>query len=361
MSAGHSQLLTRQNLIVANVVLVLILAASLAFSFWYFSARGTIVRGGEVTAGIRPVLAVSGPGRGQYPAFVRPMGVAFGPDGGLHVLDTGNDRVVVLTPEGRFESEFGGFGALAPPAGLEPSWSEGLMNNPVGIDVDDSGLTYVADLRNRQVQVFDSEGGFLRRFPDPSDVIGTGASAQEATGVAAVDVAVSGELVFVAEANRIVVFTREGQFVNEIDQAASGSIEFDDITGIDAGQDGLLYIADAGATRVLALTAEGDLVWSVGASRKPDAQPPAVAPASPYEFALPRDIAVTAGGSVAVLDSAESSIVLFSRDGAFLSRHGSGGSAPGVFMGANTIDARGDLLLVADTGNGRIQVVQLVR
>jgi len=361
VNAHRKKLLTRRFLIVANAALGVMLVASLAVLLWNFSSRGYVTRGGEVVAGVRPVLTIEGPGRGHYPAFVRPMAAAFGPDGFLHVLDSGNDRVVVLEMNGRYGLEFGGFGAVDPPSGLEPSWSEGRMNHPVGIDVDEAGNIYVADLRNEQVQVFDPTGAFVRRFPDPGETIGSEASGGSRTGVAATDVAVAGGSVFVAAADRIVVFTTEGEFVRQFNRAARDSIGFDTITGIDASDDGLIYVADSGNSRILVLTDRGALVWTVGVSRKVDAPSSTVEPVSPYEFALPRDIAVMVDGSVAVLDAAESSIVLFSRDGALQGRHGTRGSTPGAFSAPSSIDARGDLLLVTDTGNNRVQVVQVVR
>lgn len=361
MNARRKALLNRRILLVANAILGVALVASIALLFWYFSSRGYVTRGGEVVAGVRPVLTIEGPGRGHYPAFVRPMAAAFGPDGRIHVMDTGNDRVVVLEHNGAYGLEFGGFGAVHPPSGLEPSWAEGRMNHPVGIDVDTDGTIYVADLRNEQVQVFDPTGAFVRRFPDPDEAIGSGASGGSRTGVAATDLAVAGGLVFVAATDRVVVFTTEGEFVRQFNRAGSDSIEFNTITGIDASEDGLIYVADAGNSRILVLTDRGAPVWTVGVSRNADAPSQTVEPVSPYEFAQPRDIAVMVDGSVAVLDAAESSIVLFSREGALRGRYGAEGSAPGAFSAPTSIDAHGDLLIVTDTGNNRIQVVAVVR
>ncbi|MBE0416951.1 MAG: hypothetical protein IBX63_04225 [Coriobacteriia bacterium] len=361
MSSRRRALFTRRALLVTNTVLAVLLLAGLIALVSYLSPGGAVVRGGKVASGLRPLLTVTGPGRGHYPVFVRPMSAAFGPDGRIHVLDTGNDRVVVLDRDGRYELEFGGFGAVKPLAGFEPSWSEGRMNHPLGIDVDEDGNIYVADLRNDQIQVFNQEGIFLRRFPDPVEVVGEGASGQGGTGIAVADVAVAGGLVFAVDTSQVVVFTTGGEFVRQFDRAASDAVEFDRISGVDATEDGRVYVVDSGNTRILALSAEGELVWSVGKSRDGDAGPPAVPPVSPYEFGLPRSIAVMADGTVAVLDALESSVVLFTRDGAFMGRYGVGGSNPAEFAGPSSIDARGDLLLVSDTGNHRIQVVEVVR
>jgi tripartite motif-containing protein 71 len=354
-------LLTRRNLHALNAALGVALVVAVAVMLWYFSSRGFVTRGGDAVAGLRPVLAIAGPGRGQYPEFTRPMDAAFGPQGRIYALDTGSNRVVVFGPTGRYEFEFGGFGAARPFPGYEATWEEGLMNHPVGIDVDEDGTVYVADFRNDQIQVFDSEGAFVRRFPDPGQAAGDGTSAQDRAGIAVTDVAVGNGLVFAAEAHRVVVFTVDGEFVRQFGSAGSGPVEFDGLTGLDVTDDGVVFVADSGNSRIQALSAEGEFLWSVGRPRNEDGESAPVETASPYEFGLPQSIAVMGDGSIAVLDALESTIVLLSRDGQLIGRYGERGSAPGQMGGPSSIYALGDRILVSDTENDRIQVLALVR
>jgi DNA-binding beta-propeller fold protein YncE len=359
VSTRRGQLLTRRALIVGNAVLGVVLVASLAVLVWYFSSRGAIVRGGEVTSGIRPVLTVEGPGRGQYPQFTRPMDAAFGPEGRIYVLDSGSSRVVILGPTGRYEGEFGGFGTLNPFSGHEASWGEGLMNHPVGIDVDEDGSIYVADLRNGQIQVFDPDGVFVRRFPEPEDAAGEGTG--EESGIAFTDVAAANGLVFAADSTRLHVFATSGELVRTIGGPGSGVLEFDGITGIDVTDDGRIYVADSGNNRIQTLTTEGQFLWSVGRSRTAGDGDSDAGSVSPYEFGIPRSVAVMGDGTIAVLDALESSIVLLTRDGQFIGRYGERGTAPGQLGNPHSIQALGNRLLVSDTGNDRIQVLEVVR
>jgi len=98
----------------------------------------------------------------------RPQGVC-ATEGRVFVADTGNHRVQVFDPEGRFLRSWGRKGELP-----------GEMNEPAGLAVCASGLVYVADALNRRVQVFWQDGAFAGvlsgrtngpgHFNQPSDV-----------------------------------------------------------------------------------------------------------------------------------------------------------------------------------------------
>jgi hypothetical protein len=66
-------------------------------------------------------------------------------------------------------------------------------------------------------------------------------------------------------------------------------------------------------------------------------------------------------GTVAVLDVVDSTLVLFTGEGEFVARYGMRGSSPAEFSSPGGIDAAGDVLLIADTWNHRIQVVEPAR
>ena len=88
--------------------------------------------------------------------FYGPRGIAVGPDGAIHVADTGNHRVQVFNADGVFLREFGGSGDLA-----------SQMNEPVGIVVSETGEVFVADTWNRRVQAFSPEGIYRREWSVP--------------------------------------------------------------------------------------------------------------------------------------------------------------------------------------------------
>jgi sugar lactone lactonase YvrE len=95
----------------------------------------------------------AGSGPGQFSA---PSGVAVGPDGRCYVTDTGNRRVQVFGPDGKFLGQFGaGDGGQA--------GDLGALQEPVGIALDTRGQVYVVDQKAGRVVVF-RDGKPFRAF-----------------------------------------------------------------------------------------------------------------------------------------------------------------------------------------------------
>ncbi len=86
-------------------------------------------------------------------AFNHPDAVAVAPAGEVYVADTGNDRIVELSPVGGVITEWGSKGT-----------SDGHFRSPAGIAVDAAGRVYVVDGENNRVQVFEADGRALARW-----------------------------------------------------------------------------------------------------------------------------------------------------------------------------------------------------
>jgi serine/threonine-protein kinase len=91
---------------------------------------------------IKPVATFGtlGSGRDQ---FRFPNGIALDEQGDIYVADTGNNRIVVLSPSGEWLFAVGTRGS-----------HPGQFNAPTGIAVDGHGNVYVADTNNNWVQKF---------------------------------------------------------------------------------------------------------------------------------------------------------------------------------------------------------------
>ena len=86
--------------------------------------------------------------------FDQPTDVAVAPNGDFYVSDGyGNSRIIQFSKEGRRVREWG-------TKGTDP----GQFDLPHGITLDDQQRVYVADRANGRIQVFDSEGQFLREW-----------------------------------------------------------------------------------------------------------------------------------------------------------------------------------------------------
>jgi DNA-binding beta-propeller fold protein YncE len=102
-----------------------------------------------------PPPATPSAGRGtEGESFNRPSDVAWDADGNIYVADGyGNARIAKYDPEGRWIKNWGQRGS-----------GPGEFNSIRGIQIDARGNIYVADHGNRRIQVFDTNGTFLRQI-----------------------------------------------------------------------------------------------------------------------------------------------------------------------------------------------------
>ncbi len=164
-------------------------------------------------------------------AFYGPRAIALGPAGELYVTDTGNKRVQVFDTEGVFLREFGG-------AGRGP----GQLDEPVGIAVNAAGEVYVADTWNERVQVFTSAGEYLRQW----SVAGWEIANPEVKPYLAVD---SQSNVYLTDFTykRILSFDAQGAFLTTL--GGEGGLFFP--SGVAISAEGRLYLSAARSERVL--------------------------------------------------------------------------------------------------------------
>lgn len=339
--------------IIAAILGVILLGLVIFLVLRSFSS-GFSVRGGEAKAGIQPILTITGPGKGPNPTFSRPLGAAFGEDGRIYVADTGNNRVCVFDRRGRFLFEFGGFGVGKPLPGARKTWTPGKLNYPVGIDVDDAGNVYVADFRNDQIHVFDSEGTYISSFPENTRPTGKGSSGQDGQGIAVTDVTVFGDRVYATDTYQVFVFTSTGELIAQFGKPGGGPADLDHPNGVAVGPDGTVYVSDSNHNRIVAFDRRWRFSWNLGTpmgitKEKTDS-----------EFGLPRGLAVADDGSIFVADAFNFEIVHVSAEGKVLARYGERGVEAAQLNFPNDVDVRRNDLLVTDKENDRVQVVRLV-
>lgn len=88
--------------------------------------------------------------------FNKPTDIAIADDGSFYISDGyGNSRVVKFSATGKYLFEWGKKGG-----------KESEFNIPHAISLDNNGNVYVADRENSRVQMFDSNGKFIKQFAD---------------------------------------------------------------------------------------------------------------------------------------------------------------------------------------------------
>ena len=126
-------------------------AASRQNQYWIFSPDGKFLE----------AWGMPGSGPGQLaltthdPTPDSVGAIAFAPDGSFYVADNGNYRVEKFDKNRKFVLQWGSFGS-----------DNGQFGSPKGIATDGKSV-WVADDPRQDIQVFDTNGKYLREFPFP--------------------------------------------------------------------------------------------------------------------------------------------------------------------------------------------------
>ncbi|MGC4105724.1 MAG: SMP-30/gluconolactonase/LRE family protein [Thermomicrobiales bacterium] len=190
-----------------------------------------------------------------------PTGVALSPDGQtIYVVDSGNLRLQRYSIDGTF---IGVWDGSTDQAG---QFATQFGQGPQSVTVDQNGLIYVADTWNHRVVIFDAQGTMVRELgqrgvqadtmdsPDPN--VDTGRF-YGPRGVA-VD---SGEIYITDTGNeRVQVFASDGTFLRTFGGTGSEPGKLIEPTGIAIGPDGNVYVADSGNARISVFSKNGDFV-----------------------------------------------------------------------------------------------------
>ena len=125
-------------------------------NIWVVDAPGHVVYKMNPQGRVLMELGSKGVAGMSRNTFNLPTDVGFAPNGDLYVSDGyGNARVVKYTAGGKYLLEWGS-------RGIGP----GEFGLPHNLVVDDDGRVYVTDRDNQRVQVFTSDGEFLREWAD---------------------------------------------------------------------------------------------------------------------------------------------------------------------------------------------------
>jgi predicted membrane-bound mannosyltransferase/sugar lactone lactonase YvrE len=185
-----------------------------------------------------------------------PRNLEIAQDGSLYLLDTGNHRVLHLTPGGDLLNSWGSYGSQESGEGALP----GAFNEPWGIAISPEGDIYVADTWNHRIQKFTAEGEYLLSW---------GHFGQRETPDAfwgPRDVAVDDQgHVYVSDTGnkRIVVFDTEGQFITEFGDVGYADGQFDEPSGLALDGEGNLYVADTWNQRIQVFSPDGSGIAQV--------------------------------------------------------------------------------------------------
>jgi sugar lactone lactonase YvrE len=167
---------------------------------------------------------------GEPYAFWGPRDVAIGPDGNVYVSDTGNKRITIFDPNGRYLRALGGEGS-----------GPGQLKEPVGIAFDPAGNLWVADTWNQRIQKLNpTTGQQLAQYPVPAW------SSQAIADKPYLRSDPTGRIyATVPSDRRVMMVAPDGTLANNV--AALQGYQFTKPIGVLAGPDGALWVSDSGA------------------------------------------------------------------------------------------------------------------
>jgi DNA-binding beta-propeller fold protein YncE len=218
---------------------------------------------------------------------------------------------------------------------IQGAGDESLVS-PVGVALG-AETAYVTDSARGNLYLFDHKGQLLKTVSD----------LQRPTGLA-YDSA-SGRL-FVAEtlAHRVVVFDKEGNRLFEFGARGTEVGEFNFPSHLFVSGDKLL-VNDNMNFQIKTFTLDGHELAVFGKHGDSSGQ-----------FSQPKGVAADSMGNIYVAGATIDRIQIFSAEGVFLLAFGGEGNMPGNFLMPAGITIANDLIYVADSYNGRVQVFQFL-
>ncbi|CAD5112206.1 unnamed protein product [Dimorphilus gyrociliatus] len=280
----------------------------------------------------RPKFIIGGEGASKG-KLSRPWGICTNKHGYIIVADRSNNRIQIFDSEGKFVRMFGSLGS-----------QQGQLDRPAGVACNVMDNIIVADKDNHRVQVFSFEGTWINgwgekgtkpgQFNYPWDV------AVNSQGIIAVTD---------TRNHRVQLFASSGMFISKYGfESCSSSLwrHFDSPRGVSYMFSGHIVVTDFNNHRLLIIKPDlsgAHLLGQEGSSRG--------------QFNRPQGVTIDHQGNIIVADSRNNRIQVFNQAGNPIGLWGSSGQEEGQFDRPSGIcvSPNGDVLVV-DFGNNRIQV-----
>ena len=216
---------------------------------------------------------------------------------------------------------------------------DGMFQYPKGVAVNDRDEIVAADELNHRVQVFDSNGTFVRSFGQKGDNAG---EFNRPDGIAINE----DRKVFVADSSnhRVQILSWEGRNLGSFGGEGSLDSQLRNPWGLSLDSTGNVIVADSGNKLIKIFTPKGSLLMTIGGQGY---------------FSFPVHC-IQCGEYFIVSDSNEHCIKVFNREGHFQYKFGKKGEGDGEFNGPHYLSlTQSNHLLVCDWGNHRVQVFEL--
>ena len=217
--------------------------------------------------------------------------------------------------------------------------SAGMFYRPWGVAVNERNEIAVTVITNQKVQIFSSDGTYLRSFGRDGNQEG---EFIRPTGIAYLN---NGNIVVADNINnRLQIFTEQGEYLTQIGGEGNLDHQFNYPWGLSVDSDGNIIVADSNNKLIKIFTPSGQFLRKFGAE----------------DLLVDPIHCIQKDQYFLVSDNGDHSIKVFNADGDFLYKFGNGGEGDGVFDNPYclSVDKEGHLM-VCDGKNDRVQVLEL--
>ena len=211
---------------------------------------------------------------------------------------------------------------------------------PCEIAVNELDEIAVTDIGRSRVQVFSSDGTYLRSFGS------RGSKEGEFNSPKGIAIDNENGIFFIADSfnNRIQLFTGQGEFLNKFGEKGNLDHQLSYPHGLSIGSDGNCIVADSGNKKIKLFSRNGQFLRSIG---------------SEGSFSTPTHC-IQYKEYLIASDFEEHCIKVFDKAGHFLYKFGKYGTGDGEFNGPYHLSInKAEHLMVCDTNNHRIQVFEV--
>ena len=216
--------------------------------------------------------------------------------------------------------------------------SAGMFDGPWGVAVNERNEVAVTDMTNYRVQIFSSDGTYLRSFGSEGDQEG---EFDYPTGIAYLN---NGNIV-VADSinNRLQIFTERGEYLTQIGGEGNLDHQFNYPWGLSVDSDGNIVVTDADNKLIKIFTPSGQFLRKFG-----------------EDLLVEPCHCIQKDQYFIVSDNGDHSIKVFNTGGDFLYKFGNEGEGDGEFDKPRllSVDKAGHLM-VCDSANDRVQIFEL--
>ena len=216
----------------------------------------------------------------------------------------------------------------------------GMLYGPWGVAVNEHDEITVTEFGNHRIQVFSSDGTYLRSFGTRGDKQG---EFNFPTGIA-FDRKNGNILVADSYNCRVQLFSEQGEYLNHFGEQGNLDHQLNFPFGLSVDSDCNVIVADSGNKVIKIFSLNGHFLRKIGEEGS---------------FNNPRHC-IQYDNYLIVSDSDENNIKVFNKDGHFLYKFGKTGSGDGEFNQPSCLSVnKAGHLMVCDDGNHRVQVFKL--